>query len=323
MPSIIIIRAWRNCAKWLSMFIRESMRRRCFIMTFFMYRAGLGTVDSSFEIELSTEEFTLDKDELMDKAKTLRSQYLYLDHVPVVTSLINGPVGYIGQRPLVVEQLQLLVMQIALFHSYHDLQFVTIFPEEEKEKWAWMRWLPHASLRDINVRGFVYHERSRDQVLNSLFQILKERKLRIEEKGNKNEKIYFSPHFVVLITDEKMILDHSVMEYFNEDPRELGVSLVFVQDVMQSLPEHVKTVIDIRDAANGNIILEQGELVNRKFTPDHFPEGFSKEDISRALAALQSFTKLKKLDSGKCHISGNVRCGKSRGTSYSGTLVSK
>ena len=39
---------------------------------FLMYRAGLGTVDSSFEIELNTEEFTLDKDELMDKAKTLR-----------------------------------------------------------------------------------------------------------------------------------------------------------------------------------------------------------------------------------------------------------
>ena len=260
---------------------------------FLMYRAGLGTVDSSFEIELNTEEFTLDRDELMDKAKTLRSQYLSLDYVPVVTSLINGPVGYIGQRPLVVEQLQLVVMQIALFHSYHDLQFVTIFPEEEKEKWAWMRWLPHASLRDMNVRGFVYHERSRDQVLNSLFQILKERKLRIEEKGNKNEKIYFSPHFIVLITDEKLILDHSVMEYFNEDPRELGVSLVFVQDVMQSLPEHVKTVIDIRDAVSGNIILEQGELVNRKFTPDHFPEGFSKEDISRALAALHHLQSLK------------------------------
>ena len=90
-------------------------------------------------------------------------------------------------------------------------------------------------------------------------------------------KKFTSPHFVVLITDEKLILDHSVMEYFNEDPRELGVSLVFVQDVMQSLPEHVKTVIDIRDAASGNIIFEQGELVNRKFTPDHFLKVLAKK----------------------------------------------
>ncbi|WP_172372769.1 type VII secretion protein EssC [Sporosarcina jiandibaonis] len=260
---------------------------------FLTYRVGLGQVDSSFELDFSEEEFTLDKDELVDAARDLRSQYLRLVDVPIVTDLVNGPVGYIGQRSLVLEQLQLLVMQTALFHSYHDLQFITIFPEEEKAEWDWMRWLPHASIQAINVRGFVYHERSRDQVLNSFYQILKERKQAIDDKGNKNEKMYFSPHYVVLITDEKMILDHIVMEFFNKDPSELGVSLVFVQEVMQSLPEHVKTVIDIRDAKNGNIILEQAELVNRNFTLDHFPKGFNKEDVSRALAPLNHLQSLK------------------------------
>ncbi|SFD42635.1 DNA segregation ATPase FtsK/SpoIIIE, S-DNA-T family [Bacillus sp. 491mf] len=260
---------------------------------FLTYRVGLGRVDSSFEIKFSEEEFTQNKDELVEAAKDLRSQYEGLKNVPVVTDLVNGPVGYIGQRKLVIEQLQMLVMQTALFHSYYDLQFITIFPEEEKASWDWMRWLPHASLRDINVRGFVYHDRSRDQVLNSLYQILKERKLAVEEKGNSKEKVYFAPHYVVLITDEKLILDHSVMEFFNEDPSELGVSLIFVEDVMQSLPEHVKTVIDIRDAKNGNIMLEKGELVNRHFTLDHFPDGFNKEDISRALAPLNHLQNLR------------------------------
>ncbi|WP_242274605.1 type VII secretion protein EssC, partial [Bacillus cereus group sp. BfR-BA-01310] len=260
---------------------------------FLTYRVGLGRVDSSFEIQFNKEEFTQNKDELVEAASGLRSQYMGLENVPVVTDLVNGPVGYIGQRKLVIEQLQMLVMQTALFHSYYDLQFITIFPEEEKASWEWMRWLPHASLRDINVRGFVYHDRSRDQVLNSLYQILKERKLALEEKGNSNEKMYFAPHYVVSITDEKLILDHSVMEFFNGDPSELGVSLIFVEDVMQSLPEHVKTVIDIRDAKNGNVILEQGELVNRHFTLDHFPDGFNKEEFSRALAPLNHLQNLR------------------------------
>ncbi|PQZ47287.1 type VII secretion protein EssC, partial [Bacillus sp. MYb209] len=260
---------------------------------FLTYRVGLGRVDSSFEIQFNEEEFTQNKDELVEAASGLRSQYMGLENVPVVTDLVNGPVGYIGQRKLVIEQLQMLVMQTALFHSYYDLQFITIFPEEEKASWEWMRWLPHASLRDINVRGFVYHDRSRDQVLNSLYQILKERKLALEEKGNSNEKMYFAPHYVVSITDEKLILDHSVMEFFNEDPSELGVSLIFVEDVMQSLPEHVKTVIDIRDAKNGNVILEKGELVNRNFTLDHFPDDFNKEELSRALAPLNHLQNLR------------------------------
>ncbi|CDQ40394.1 type VII secretion protein EssC [Virgibacillus salexigens] len=260
---------------------------------FLNFRVGIGTVKSSFHIEFNEEEFTQEKDELIDEARELLNQYNEINQVPVVTSLRKGPVGYIGHRPLVIEQLQLLVMQLSLFHSYEDLQFITIFPEEEKQDWHWMRWLPHASLRDVNVRGFVYHERSRDQVLYSLYQLLKERKQAVEEKSKQKEKIYFSPHYIVLITDEKMILDHTVMEFFNEDPSELGVSLVFVQDVLHALPEHVKTVIDIRDAKNGNILLEEGELVNKKFRLDHFPSDFNQEEIARSLAPINHLQNLK------------------------------
>ncbi|SHM54986.1 type VII secretion protein EssC [Gracilibacillus kekensis] len=260
---------------------------------FLHFRAGLGDVDTSFEIEFREEEFTQDKDELVDAARELRSQFQGLTDVPVVTSLTKGPVGYIGQRELVLEQLQLLAMQLSLFHSYHEVQFITIFPEQEKPNWDWMRWLPQASLQDLNVRGFVYHERSRDQVLHSMYQVLKERKQLLDEKANSSERLFFTPHYVIFITDEKLILDHIIMEFFNEDPSELGVSLVFVQDVMQSLPEHVKTVIDIRDSKNGNILLEEGELVNRKFKPDHFPADFNKEDVARGLAPLNHLQSLK------------------------------
>ncbi|MFD1850867.1 type VII secretion protein EssC [Oceanobacillus bengalensis] len=260
---------------------------------FLNFRAGLGKANASFHIEFNEEEFTQEKDELVEEARELLSAYQEIGDVPVVTSLKKGPVGYIGGRRLVIEQLQLLVMQLSVFHSYHDLQFINIFPEEEKDEWDWMRWLPHASLRDVNVRGFIYHERSRDQVLYSLYQLLKERKQILDETNNKQEKPYFTPHFVVLITDEKLILDHSVMEFFNEDPSDIGVSLIFVQDVMHALPEHVKTVIDIRDAKDGKIILEQGELVEKKFLLDHFPKDFNKEEVSRALAPINHLQNLK------------------------------
>ncbi|GAE94508.1 FtsK/SpoIIIE family protein [Gracilibacillus boraciitolerans JCM 21714] len=159
---------------------------------FLHFRAGLGDVETSFEIEFREEEFTQDKDELVDAARDLLSHFEGLKNVPIVTSLMKGPVGYIGQRELVIEQLQLLMTQVSLFHSYHDVQFITIFPEDEKSKWDWMRWFPHASLQDLNVRGFVYHERSRDQVLHSMYQVLKERKQLLTEKANSNEKRFYT-----------------------------------------------------------------------------------------------------------------------------------
>lgn len=84
------------------------------------------------------------------------------------------------------------------------------------------------------------------------------------------------------------------MEFFNDDLSQLGVSLVFVQDVMQSLPEHVKTVIDIRDAKQGNIILEQGELVNRQFKLNHVPKRIQFRRYFTGISTIKSFAKLKK-----------------------------
>src|SRR5699024_9379921 len=171
---------------------------------FLDFRTGVGVIDLSFEIDFNVHEFTQDEDELMDMARNLYEQYQVDYNIPVVTTVQKEQVGFICNMELVIEELQQLVMHLALFHSYHDIQFVTIFPEEEKNKWNWMRWLPQANLQALNVRGFIYHERSRDQILHSLYQVLKERQLMLEEKENKNEKIHFTPHYVFLITDERL-----------------------------------------------------------------------------------------------------------------------
>ncbi|WP_202976164.1 type VII secretion protein EssC [Carnobacterium divergens] len=260
---------------------------------FLNYRLGLGKVKSSMEVSYSGSDGQKKLDDLEKEGFNLYQDHQRVDGVPITTELTLGPIGYIGPRPLVIEQLQLLVNQLAFAHSYHDLQFITIFPEEELAQWSWMRWLPHATLQDMNVRGFVYHQRSRDQVLNSLTQILKSRQNAKDEGGRDAESTIFTPHYVVLITDVKLILDHTIMEFFNEDPTALGCSIIFVQDVLSSLSENVKTVIDIRDRNTGVMVLENGDLKNTEFKLDHFPEGFDKEQIPRTLAPLNHLQNLK------------------------------
>jgi S-DNA-T family DNA segregation ATPase FtsK/SpoIIIE len=260
---------------------------------FLYYRLGLGNVLSSSEISYSNKERGKETDDLEKSGYELYTKSLELTDMPVLANLMNGPVGYIGPRNLVLEQLHLLVNQLSVFHSYHDLQFISIFPEAEKEQWDWMRWLPHAKMQDVNVRGFVYNQRSRDQVLNSLNQILKNRKNSMEENRNNRDSTIFSPHYVVMITDEKLILDHVIMEFFNEDPSELGCSVIFVEDVMSSLSDNIKTVIDIRDRNTGVLLLEEGQLKNTPFQLDHFPATFDKEQLPRLLAPLNHLQNLK------------------------------
>lgn len=260
---------------------------------FLHYRLGLGKVPNSVDLTYSNKEREKKLDELEAQGYHLFDQYQSLDHMPITVNLIDAPVGYIGPRKLVIEQLQLLVNQLAFFHSYHEVQFITIFPEEEKEDWNWMRWLPHAKLSNTNVRGFVYNQRSRDQVLNSLYQILKERKNALNEKNKTDEGVLFSPQYVVLVTDEKLILDHMIMEFFDQNLLALGCSIVFVQDVLSSLSENVQTVIDVRDRNTGVLLMENGELKNTLFHLDHFPDTFDKEKIPRKLAPLKHLQSIK------------------------------
>lgn len=260
---------------------------------FLYYRLGLGDVPSSSQIKYSNAEREKKGDDLEERGFELYQKSLTITGMPSTANLMNGPVGYIGPRKLVIEQLQLLVNQLAMFHSYHDLQLVTIFPEEELPEWEWMRWLPHASLQEMNVRGFVYNQRSRDQVLNSLNQILKNRQNTLNEEKSKRDSTIFSPHYVVMVTDEKLILDHVIMEFFTEDPSELGCSVIFVQDVMSSLSENVKTVIDIRDRNTGVLVLEEGNLKSDTFELDHFPANCDKEELPRLLAPLNHLQNLK------------------------------
>ena len=259
---------------------------------FLAYRLGLGKVPTSYELKYGQEERSGKKDALEEEGYALFQAHQKIDNLPIVASLNRGPVGYVGPRRIVLEQLQLLVAQLAVFHSYHDLTIIPIIPEEEKESWDWMRWLPHATLQDMNVRSFVYNQRTRDQVLNSLNQILKLRKAQKEEEKANDTKI-FHPHYVVLITDETLILDHVIMEFFREDPTELGCSIIYVADVLSSLSENIQTVISIKDRNQGQLLLQEGVLRELDFQLDHFPEGYDKEAISRGLAPLKHIQQLK------------------------------
>lgn len=267
----------------------KSLDRRIYEKTpyhfdFLRYRLGSGEIPTSFYIDYTSAELTKYNKEAGEKVNELISYYQYIDDMPIQNT-INSPIGYIGNRKVVIEQVQQLMIQIATFHSYYDVEFFPIFREEEFDMWNWSRWLPHTQIRMFNSRGFIYNQKTRDQLLTSLYQIIKERKLDKEQSDKSKEKIYL-PHYVLLITDLSLLLDHNIMEYINEDLTELGIHYIFVEEVIESLPEHVKTVVDYRGAKKANLILQNGEYVNKEFIPLPVIKQSDKENFARNMAGI-------------------------------------
>ena len=264
---------------------RRIYEKTPYYFDFLTYRLGTGEVEPSFSIEYSKSETSKVKEEVVGDINNLLSHYRNIPNVPVKGD-IHVPTGYIGTRKIAIEQIQQLMMQIAVFHSYHDVQFIPIFREDELNLWNWSRWLPHIQISAFNSRGFIYNQQTRDQLLTSLYQIIKERKLDYDQNTDKSKEKLYTPHYILFITDLNLLLDHNIMEYINEDLTSVGVTLVFVEEVIERLPEHVKTVVDYRNDKKGILILHKGEYVNKEFSPSDLISLLDKENFARELAGI-------------------------------------
>ena len=212
----------------------------------------------SFPIKVSDHSLETEKDSLEIEAQEIKEAFAYIEDRPVVVDLKKAHMGLVGEKENIHEQLKLMVGSLTFAHSYHDLQIIAIFNKKYEEDFQWMKWYPHCKLQALNVRGLIHSEHMRDQVLGSLNQILKDRKLKKDE--NKKESRY-KPHFLFLIDEPKLIMDHAIMEYLGKEGDALGFSIIYTTHMRANLPEYIGTVVMLEDSMKGTLLLNEKVLV--------------------------------------------------------------
>ncbi|MDQ0230843.1 type VII secretion protein EssC [Metabacillus malikii] len=245
------------------------------------FRLGLGSVDASYKISMSSSDLSnRETDHLLEESQRLERYYKKLSNLPVTANLSEGAIGLIGKDSVLKNELHQIIGQLAFFHSYHDLRFVFIFNEEEYKEWEWMKWLPHFQLPGSYAKGFIYNEKTRDQLLYSLYELIRERDLE-EEK----EKIRYSPQFVFVVTNHQLIADHVILEYLEGEHSHLGISVIFAAEAKESLSDNIHTLIRYINDEQGDILIQQKKAVKIPFTLDtHHRE--NNEPYARMLRTL-------------------------------------
>ncbi|MGE1103370.1 type VII secretion protein EssC [Peribacillus simplex] len=245
------------------------------------FKIGTATIPSSYEVSVNSSDMSnRDIDDLLEQSQELVDVYKNLDDLPLSIDLSSGSMGLVGKESIVKRELQQLIGQLAFFHSYHDVRFVAIFPEKDYQEWEWMKWLPHFQLPHAYAKGFIYNEQSRDQLLTSIYQLLRERDLD-ENKG----KVRFTPHFVFIVTDRNLIAEHVILEYLEGKTDDLGISTIFAADAKESLTENVHTLVKYINDLEGEILIQQTKAVHTPFKLDaHSKEG--NERYARTLRSL-------------------------------------
>lgn len=237
----------------------------------------------SYQVVLDYDALQVEKDELLDEAKEIYNEYQMIKNKPITVDLKRAHLGLVGEKREIHEQLKWFISQITFFHSYHDVQIVMLYNNEYKEEFDYIRWYPHVKILANNLTGNIHNERVRDQVLGSLHQILKDRKLKRDE--NKKE-MSFLPHFVIIVDDFHLIMNHSIMEYLQETTTELGFSLIFTAQKRANLPENIKTVLQMEDMNTAKLLLNEGNEENKKLAEQRVGD-VDLETMARNLAVLK------------------------------------
>ena len=221
------------------------------------------------------------KDEMYKEVSAIKQEYRQILK-PVSIDLKNENLGLVGEERMLREQIQLMLMQLAVFHSYHEMEVVFIYNEKEEADFHYLKWLPHLKIHAVNVLGCIHNDRVRDQVLGSVYQILQERKKKEEEE--KKDKI-FLPHFVFVIEEPKLILEHPIMEFLESTKKSLGYSVIYATTTRGSLPENIDTIVLLETVSQGKLLMREKLEVNQPFEL-HRINRISMEWMARNLSAL-------------------------------------
>ena len=248
---------------------------------FLQVRVGRANVPATYNVSTQrTDTSNQEIDDLYEQSQKLVSHYETVKDAPLVINVADGAMGMIGKRSIVKQEIEQIIGQLSFFHSYHDIRMIAIVDEEDYKNWQWMKWLPHFQLPQSYARGFIYNEQTRDQLLTSLYELLKERDLQ-EDKEN----MLYSPHFIFVVTNRHLISEHAILEYLEGEHTHLGISIIFAADSKESLTDNIHTLVRYINETDGDILIQGKKAVKIPFQLDKHGQK-DNETFARTLFSL-------------------------------------
>lgn len=231
---------------------------------FLMLRLGYGSIPLSSKISYQQQRFNMDEDELEKQMFELTEKPVYLEQVPILTSLIeNFVLGILGENKIVQDYLKVLICQLTILHSYDELKLVFLAQKEDLRAFSFVKYLPHIWNDQKDFR-FVGTETS------DAFQIGEYLKNEIADDINKTdglEKILQKrAYYVVIALDRKMLENIEILKDAMQCRESCGVSVVAA---FADLPKDCKQIVKLDpEDENELIYIEQIDKEKRIFKTD-------------------------------------------------------
>ena len=234
---------------------------------FLVVRLGLGELPTTVRVKTPTSRDALDPDPLIGAAQEMASKYASIKGVPICLDLRQARVAGIAGDELEAQNMAFaMAVQLATHHAPTEVKIAAIYPEEETEDWAWMRWLPHTWHDDRTIRYLAHDREQARHVLSQLEEIMDNRQRMADETYN-SEGPTFDTYFIVFLAEEHLNATDSTIQRLIFEGPELGIIPLVIAGRAKELPKSCQEIIRIGDS-NAQLIHSGTDVFGTLFTPD-------------------------------------------------------
>ena len=215
---------------------------------FLVVRLGIGREYLDVKIAYPEEGFTIEENDLKDRADALVSEFEFIDNVPLGYSLYENKITAImGTHEKSIYFAQNLLLQLITFYSHEDLKIVLFTNEERENVWQFLKYLPHSFSNEKDFRLFSSNKENARTVANYLNLIFNMRK-NMGEKDTPEK-----PHYLILVDEWDSIYQNDVIKSLTEVEENIGFSMLILENRMGKLPSKCNNFISL-DGASSKVL---------------------------------------------------------------------
>lgn len=224
---------------------------------FLCVRLGTGSMPALRKVEYKVQERFVSDDELTYLPAKVQEEYRNIEEAPVVVNLCNAnAVGFVGEDEALYGLAGNVIINLAVHQYYGDVSFAFIMNEEQKERFSWVRFLPHVFSDGNIIRNIACDADSRTALFERLYKEFAWR-----ESCKKNNSFR---HIVVFVLDDMGIKRHPISKYIPA-ASEINVTFLFWENKKEELPLWCSYIVNA-GTQNGTLTAADNENAKTEFS---------------------------------------------------------
>ena len=209
---------------------------------FMQLRVGTGTLPLEADFRWPERRFTMDKDDLLDLARSLSERPPVLEGAPIALDLMSSWVtGLVGERGRRWGLVRALVAQVATLYGFHDVKVAAVVGQDEREEWEFLFALPHALADGGHTRLIASDEASMRELSGYLARELGSR----SGDAAKRQVADYGTYYLVLCANRELVDPSDALARLMDLQGNRGFSLLFMADAVDELPRECLRVLEL------------------------------------------------------------------------------